>query len=104
MLVLSSMQPDVARRKKGRSKPDRILRKAPRHVTNEWGRIPSGLLGWAGKVAAGTSQSKEGHPQPQHIRGRDDTDETIAIQNRQVVKNVFGEMLADLFDTRSPVH
>jgi type II secretory pathway pseudopilin PulG len=29
MLVLSSIQPDAARRKKGRSKPDRILRKAP---------------------------------------------------------------------------
>ena len=30
MLVLSSLQPDAARRKKGRSKPDRILRQAPR--------------------------------------------------------------------------
>jgi hypothetical protein len=30
MLVLSSMQPDAARRKKGRSKPDRVLRQAPR--------------------------------------------------------------------------
>jgi len=29
MLVLSSIQPDVARRKKGRSKPDRVLRQAP---------------------------------------------------------------------------
>ena len=26
MLVLSSMQPDAARRKKGRSKPDRVFR------------------------------------------------------------------------------
>jgi len=30
MLVLSSIQPDAGRRKKGRSKPDRILRQAPR--------------------------------------------------------------------------
>jgi len=29
MLVLSSMQPDVARRKKGRSKPDRVFRQSP---------------------------------------------------------------------------
>ncbi len=29
-LVLSSMEPDAARRKKGRSKPDRVLRQAPR--------------------------------------------------------------------------
>jgi hypothetical protein len=28
-LVLSSIQPDVARRKEGRSKPDRVLRQAP---------------------------------------------------------------------------
>src|SRR5210317_1500268 len=30
MFVLSSIQPDAGRRKKGRSKPDRILRQAPR--------------------------------------------------------------------------
>ncbi len=30
MLVLSSMQPDAGRRKKGRLKPDRVLRQAPR--------------------------------------------------------------------------
>jgi hypothetical protein len=30
MLVLSSIQPDAVRRKKGRSKPDRVLRQAPR--------------------------------------------------------------------------
>ena len=30
ILVLSSIQPDAVRRKKGRSKPDRILRQAPR--------------------------------------------------------------------------
>jgi len=30
MFVLSSIQPDAARRKKGRSKPDRVLRQAPR--------------------------------------------------------------------------
>jgi len=29
-LVLSSIQPDAARQKKGRSKPDRVLRQAPR--------------------------------------------------------------------------
>ncbi|MCF7974238.1 MAG: hypothetical protein K9N55_10515, partial [Phycisphaerae bacterium] len=29
MFVLSSIQPDAGRRKKGRSKPDRILRQAP---------------------------------------------------------------------------
>jgi len=30
MLVLSSMQPDAARRKKGRSKPDRVFRQSLR--------------------------------------------------------------------------
>ncbi len=29
MFVLSSMQPDAARRKKGRSKPDRVFRQSP---------------------------------------------------------------------------
>ena len=33
MLVLSSIQPDEARRKKSRSKPDRIVRQSPDHVS-----------------------------------------------------------------------
>ncbi len=35
MFVLSSMQPDAARRRKGRSKPDRILRQAPNRAVTK---------------------------------------------------------------------